>query len=105
MKTLLKTALAGFAVVMIAGTAGAETQTFSANRIGCISEDALEEWGVAAGNNDHRHAEALMGRVCFWVSGRDYAVLERGFMSSKVKVRVYVDGDSVVLWVPSGHLR
>ena len=105
MKTLLKTALAIFAVVMIASTAEAETGTFNANSIGCISEDALDEWGVASGNNDKRHAETLMGRVCFWVSGREYTVIERGFMSWKVKVRVYFEGDSAVVWTPSGHLK
>lgn len=64
--------------------------------VGCLTEEALDEIVTAASNADKRQFEALLGTSCFLIKGRKYSVID--FNWGTPKIRVYVDGDSIVLW-------
>ena len=68
--------------------------------VGCLSEDALDEFITAASNNDRRHGnELLLSGLCFGVSGRPYAIVDLGFMVTEI--RVFTPNGSVRLFVPT----
>lgn len=87
--------IAAFAVLLFSSPATAAK--IKGTYVGCITEDALDEWMTAASKKDYRQAEALMGKVCFFVSGLEYSVVEVDW--SYTRIRVYVGDDSAVLWV------
>ena len=71
--------------------------------VGCITKDALEEFRTAAHNNDLRQIRALTSTICTPVEGMEYSVIDRGWMTSRI--RVYGNGGSAVLWVISEALK
>jgi hypothetical protein len=83
--------------------------TAMANRIkgdayvGCITEEALDEFMTAAMNNDLRQIETLIGVTCAQISGLEYSMIDRGILRSKV--RVYFGNDSVVLYTVAEAAR
>lgn len=64
--------------------------------VGCLTEEALDEVMTAVANTDNRQFEALLGTSCFLLNDREYSVID--FNWGTPKIRVYVDGDSIVLW-------
>jgi len=71
--------------------------------VGCITKDALEEFRTAAHNNDLRQIRALTSTICTPIEGMEYSVIDRGWMTSRI--RVYGNGGSAVLWVISEALK
>lgn len=70
---------------------------------GCLTEDALDEMVTAASNNDTRQISALLNNLCFLIEGREYSIVDRGFIVSQI--RVYAGGSSIVLWTPTSALQ
>ena len=99
MKILLK--LTFFMSLLVAGTF-AEAATLG-NYIGCTSEKALDQLFAAMSNNDSRLQSSLMGSECVPVGGREFSVIDRGFVVTEV--RVYVGENSIDLFVPSEAVR
>ena len=52
---------------------------------------------------DKRLFDTLIGKTCFPVKGQQFSVLDRGFITSKI--RVYIGSDYVDLFVPSEATR
>lgn len=74
--------------------------------VGCISEDALDEFTRAAVTKDERGMKYLIGKKCLYTSqltSLDTSILDRGFVTSKV--RVYLGKDAIELYVPSEAVR
>ncbi len=71
--------------------------------IGCISESYLDEMTQAMIRKDMNQAMALMNKVCFFIQGKQFSIVDQGFLKSKI--RVYAGGSSAVLWVPSEAAR
>ena len=92
-------ALIAAAILTVFATAPAlGASTIKGDYIGCLTEDTFDEMIRAMNNKDMRQAEALMNRVCFFVQGLEYSVVDRGWTT--VRARVYAGGDSVILWLP-----
>ncbi|MFN3722859.1 MAG: hypothetical protein ACK4VZ_07445 [Paracoccaceae bacterium] len=75
----------------------------SGGYVGCITKDALDEFITAAVNYDERHMRSLIGTVCAAIGGMEYSMVDRGFVTSKV--RVYVGDSSVVLYTVAEAAR
>lgn len=81
----------------------ANAQTIKGEYVGCLTKSALDEFTTAAINKDFRQMEALLGKTCVAIKGREYSIVKSGFIKSQI--RVYAGGSSVVLWVPSEATR
>ena len=82
----------------------ARSGTIKGDFVGCLSENALDEFIDAAIAKDYRQMQALMrSRLCFNLKGREYSTVDVGFVTSKI--RVYAGGGSVVLHVPTKAIR
>ncbi len=65
--------------------------------IGCLTEDALDEFATAAINKDRRQGmELLQSGQCFSISGRPYSIVDFGFFVTEI--RVYTENGSVRLF-------
>jgi len=97
----MKILVAGFLLMMSAVPAMADkvNQGF----IGCISEDALDEFTTAVVREDKRHMSSLIGSVCVPIGGLDYSMVDQGFIVSEI--RVYVGNDSINLFTPAEATR
>jgi len=71
--------------------------------IGCLTESSLDEFITAAVNNDNRQMQTLLGTVCVPIGGREFSMVDQGFVVSEI--RVYVGSDSVLLFTPSEATR
>ena len=72
--------------------------------VGCLTEDALDEFLTAATNRDRRHGrELLASGLCFGISGQSYALLDLGFLVTEI--RVFTENGSVRLFVPTEFVR
>ena len=67
----------------------------------CISESYYKEWNSA----DTTGTQYLMkSNKCFILkSGMKYSMVDRGFMSSVI--RVYIGNDSIKLWTANENIR
>nr|BDD48220.1 hypothetical protein 3 [bacterium] len=90
-------------VVLAISTSAASAATIKGAYAGCLTPDLLDEFITAASNKDLRQINALLGQGCFNIEGREYSVIDRGFMTSKI--RVYVGGSSLKLYTVSEALR
>jgi hypothetical protein len=81
----------------------AQSGRISGAFVGCLTEDVLDEFIQAATNNDRRQMQALLNVSCFNLDGREYSVMERGFLTSRI--RVYAGDGSVPLYTVSEALR
>lgn len=70
---------------------------------GCVTRETLDEFIGAAVKNDYRHMQALSGSFCTALRGREYSIVDRGWMQSQI--RVYVEGGSLLLWTVSEAIR
>jgi hypothetical protein len=91
-----------FTASMILASA-ANANTISGAYVGCLTETALSEFISAAVNGDTRQRDALLGSVCFQINGREYSIVDRSFIRSKI--RVYAGSGSVLLWTVSEAVR
>lgn len=78
-------------------------ETIRGSYVGCTTENALDEFTMAAVNRDRRQMEALIGVSCLPINGLEYSVVDRGFITSEI--RVYVGSDSIRVFTPSEALR
>ena len=98
-----------FAIVLVAilvlpVLAWARSGTIKGDYVGCLSENALDEFIGAAVEKDYRQMQVLMeARLCFNLKGREYSTVDVGFVTSEI--RVYAGGGSVVLYVPTEAIR
>ena len=83
--------------------AGAQSGTITRAYVGCVTEDALSEFVRASSTKDYRHMQELLRGQCVSIQGREYSTIDRGFMTSTI--RVYIGGGSLVLHVPSEAIR
>lgn len=81
----------------------ATADTVNPGFIGCVSEDALDEFTTAVVREDKRHMGTLLGSVCVPIGGLDYSMVDQGFIVSEI--RVYVGNDSVNLFTPAEATR
>jgi len=91
------------ALVAFASPAFAQSGTFTGQYIGCLTQDNLDQLYRAIDSGDKRLRDGLMGKVCVVVAGYDFSILDRGFLTTEV--RVYVGGNTVDLIVPSEAVR
>ncbi|TPW26045.1 hypothetical protein [Pararhizobium mangrovi] len=71
--------------------------------VGCLNSDMLDEFTTAAVNKDARQMAALFNHGCYSIEGREYSVVDRGFITSTI--RVYAGGGSIKLIAPSEALK
>ena len=71
--------------------------------VGCITEDALDEFITAAVNDDERHMRTLIGAVCLPIGGLEFSMVDRGFLTSEI--RVYTSQGSIRVFTPSEAVR
>lgn len=71
--------------------------------IGCLTEEQLDEMTTAIVRKDQRQMNVLINKVCFFLKGFEFSVVDQGFMTSKI--RVYAGEDSVLLWAPTEATR
>lgn len=64
--------------------------------VGCVTESALDEFITAAVNDDNRQMQALLGSACIPIGGLEYSMVDRGFMTSEI--RVYGGGQSALVF-------
>ena len=88
-----------FVAVLLAVSTNAFALKTHENYVGCLSEETLDEFITAAVEKDMRHMEALLGVVCLSIKGVDFSIIDRGWLTSKI--RVYAGGSSLVLYVPA----
>ncbi|MFD2741477.1 hypothetical protein ACFSUD_18040 [Sulfitobacter aestuarii] len=95
----------GLQIAAILAVLGAPAMAERANGgyVGCITEDALDEFITAAVNDDNRQMQALLGVSCMPIGGLEYSMVDRGFMTSEI--RVYTGQGSVRLFTPSEAVR
>lgn len=86
-------------VLFMSGLALAQTGRVKDNHVGCLTEESHDQMTHALASQDERLFQTLINKVCFFIQGREFSVLDRGFLTSKI--RVYVGDDYVDLWVPS----
>ena len=80
---------------------GTITQKFA---VGCISEDALDEYTGAILDRDMDQVKALLQSAqCFLITGRKYSTIDVGFVTTTI--RVYAGGGSIVLIVPTEYVH
>lgn len=91
----------GLFVLMTALPANADT--VNAGFVGCLTEDALDEFTMASVKEDKRQMDALIGTVCVPIGGRDYSMVDQGFVVSEI--RVYVGSDSINLFTHAEATR
>lgn len=101
--TLNKLRFAFIASILVLSAGIATAKTISGAYVGCLTETALDEFTNAAVNEDYRQMQALTGTVCASIEGREFSVVDRGWMTSQI--RVYVDGSSVLLWTVSEAIK
>jgi len=67
----------------------------------CLSESIYDEW-VSTDNTGRNYL--LKSNKCFVLNkGVKYSVIDRGWLSSKI--RVYVGDTSAVVWTPNENLK
>lgn len=88
---------------LLASNVLAQTGRVKDNHVGCLTERHLDEMTMALVNKDQRLYDSLIGKVCVPVKGQQFSILDRGFITSKI--RVYVGSDHVDLYVPSEATR
>ncbi|MEQ8746337.1 hypothetical protein [Pyruvatibacter sp.] len=73
--------------------------------VGCINDDALDEFIGAAIDKNQRQMDSLSASgQCFYVGGLEFDYVDAGFMTSEI--RVYVPGGgSLVLFIPTEGTR
>ena len=73
--------------------------------VGCISDDALDEFIGAAIDKNKRQMDSLSrSGQCFYIGGLEFDYVDAGFMTSEI--RVYVPGGgSLVLFIPTEGTR
>ena len=81
----------------------ANADTINGDYVGCLTKSLLDEFVRAAGNKDYRQMQALLGTTCVPINGREYSVVDRGIVKSKI--RVYAGGSSVLLWTVTEATR
>ncbi len=86
-----------------AGAAGRTPNRITGTYVGCTTKAALDEFATAANNNDLRQMQALTGTVCTSIEGQEYSIVDRGWMTSQI--RVYGNGTSAVLWTVSEAIK
>ena len=91
------------ALGMLPANAHASNKVIKGAFVGCLSKGSLDEFVTAAGRKDHRHMNALLGKLCVLIEGREYSIVSAGFITSTI--RVYAGGGSVVLHTVSEALR
>lgn len=91
------------AILLAAAPASAQSGTIRDDHAGCLTRELLDELGSAAARRDIRQIEHLLGNGCFNLRGREYSVVDRGFLRSTI--RVYAGNSSVVLWVVTDAIR
>jgi hypothetical protein len=87
-------------VVALIGLMGSPlmAETISTGHIGCANQAALKEVRIAASEYDNiRITEMLDSGLCFSIGGLQYKMLDKGFVTSKV--RVFVGSKSAILYV------
>ena len=89
------------ALMMTAGPALADT--VNSGFVGCLTERALDEFITAVVNDDSRQMNTLLGSSCVPIGGREYSMIDQGFITSEI--RVYVGSDSVALFTPAEATR
>jgi hypothetical protein len=91
-------------LIVLLATSAATAATISGNYVGCLSEEALDEFITSAVNKDYRQAQALFdSHQCFSLQGREFSMVDRGFTQSKI--RVYAGEGSIVLWTVTEATR
>ena len=95
--------LALLALCLLATNVLAQTGRVKGNYIGCLTEDYLDQMTSALVNKDQRLYESLIGKVCVPLKGQEFSILDRGFLTSKI--RIYVGSDYLDLFVPSEATR
>jgi hypothetical protein len=100
MKLLVRTATC---VALSLFATAAQSETIRGHFVGCDSEASLDEFITAASNNDTRQMQALTGSSCIGIRGLEYSVVDRGWLTSKI--RVYGNGSSAILWTVSEAIR
>lgn len=95
--------LAIVASCVLATNVFAQTGRVKDNHIGCVTKNYLDQMTNALVNKDRRLFDTLIGEVCVPIQGREFSILDRGFVTSKI--RVYVGSDHVDLHVPSEATR
>ncbi len=89
--------------LLVPAFAGAQSGTITGDYVGCVTSGALTEFVQASNAQDHRQMQALLDGQCFYLRGRTYSSVDRGFMTSTI--RVYTSSGSLVLHVPSEAVR
>lgn len=86
-------------------TANKSYASKAGNYIGCISEESLSNYNTGLTNHDENLTDSLLlSQECILVGGKEYSILDRGFITSKI--RVYSDdGEYTDVWVPSEAVR
>ena len=74
-------------------------QTVKKNYVGCLTEESLDEFFDASMNKDYKQMDALLGLSCARLQGLRFSIIDRGFMTSKI--RIYYNDTSFVFYVPS----
>ena len=88
------------AVVISAMTGPASALEINGPNIGCRTDAAYSEIQSAIGDDDQRHANAILeAKQCVVLDGQEFAIVDRGLFRSEI--RVYAGGSSVVLFVSS----
>lgn len=97
-------ALVALAILgLTAPNASAQTRRVKGNYVGCMTKAHLDQVTTALNNRDERLYNSLMGKVCVPLKDQEFSILDRGFLTSKI--RVYVGSDYVALHVPSEATR
>ena len=99
----MKIKIALIIAALLAAAAPVSAGRVKDDYVGCITEEALDEFISAAVNEDQRQMQALLGVTCVPIGGREFSMVDRGFVVSEI--RVYFDGDSVVLFTPAEGAR
>ncbi|MEP2990907.1 MAG: hypothetical protein ABJO88_18280 [Parasphingorhabdus sp.] len=88
---------------LLAAAAPASAGRVKDGYVGCVTEETLDEFTSAAVNGDQRQMQALLGVSCVSIGGREFSMVDRGFLVSEI--RVYFGGDSVLLFTPAEGAR
>lgn len=98
----MKTFFLAAAACFCATTAMAD-RINSGGYVGCVTEDALDEFMSAAVKNDEKQMNALLGNTCAPIGGLEYSMVDAGIMTSQV--RVYFGSDSAVVYTVAEAAR
>ncbi|WP_417256877.1 hypothetical protein [Celeribacter halophilus] len=99
----MKIRIALIAAALLAAGAPASAGRVKDGYVGCVTKKALDEFVSAAVNGDQRQMQALLGVSCVQIGGREFSMVDRGFVVSEI--RVYFGSDSVVLFTPAEGAR